>query len=275
MVVENPTFSIADATNHFNKSAKKIYVTLRKYKYHPYKILPVQQLSENQKNHREGFCRRMLELKMNDNDIFKKILWSDEASFNTAGLFNRKNSHIWASANPHGYKEIKFQGRRSVSVWCGILNDKVIGPMFYQGSLSGERYLNFLGNDIENLLENLPLRQYNELIWHQDGAPPHNVFPVRDFLNNRYPLWIGKNGGIEWPANSPDLTPLDAFLWGYLKADVYKERSRTLEDLKIRITNAINTLNQEKSHFIVNSINKLDDDYRKCINNNGGYIEHL
>lgn len=274
MVVENPTFSIADATNYFNKSAKKIYVTLRKYKYHPYKILPVQQLSENQKNRREVFCRQMLELKMND-DLFKKILWSDEASFNTAGLFNRKNSHIWASVNPHGHREIKFQGRRSVSVWCGILNDKVIGPIFYQGSLSGERYLNFLGNDIENLLDNLPLRQYNELIWHQDGAPLHNVVPVRNFLNNRYPLWIGKNGGIEWPANSPDLTPLDAFLWGYLKAEVYKERSRTLEDLIIKITNAINTLNQEKSHFIVNSINKLDDDYRKCINNNGGYIEHL
>jgi len=275
LVVENPTFSIADAAKHFNKSSKKIDVTLRKYKYHPYKILPVQQLSDNQKVRREVFCRQMFELKLNDNDLFKKILWSDEASFNTAGLFNRKNSHIWASLNPHGHREIQFQGRRSISVWCGILNDKVIGPIFYEGSLSGERYLHFLENDIENLLDYLPLRQYNELIWQQDGAPPHNVVPVRNFLNNRYPLWIGKNGGIEWPANSPDLTPLDSFLWGYLKDEVYKERSRTLEDLNIKITNAINTLNQEKSHFIVNSIDKLNDDYRKCINNNGGHIEHL
>jgi len=33
---------------------------------------------------------------------------------------------------------------------------------------------------------------------------------------------------IEWPPRSPDLTPLDFFLWGYLKQNVFgiKEKNR-------------------------------------------------
>ena len=37
---------------------------------------------------------------------------------------------------------------------------------------------------------------------------------------------------ISWPARSPDLTPCDYFLWGYLKAEVFKHCPRTLQALK-------------------------------------------
>lgn len=33
-------------------------------------------------------------------------------------------------------------------------------------------------------------------------------------------------GDIAWPAHSPDLTPCDYFLWGYLKAELFKRRTR-------------------------------------------------
>jgi len=39
-------------------------------------------------------------------------------------------------------------------------------------------------------------------------------------------------GDVEWPARSPDLSPCDVFLWGYLKEKVLKHRPRSLEDLK-------------------------------------------
>jgi len=35
---------------------------------------------------------------------------------------------------------------------------------------------------------------------------------------------------VEWPPRSPDLSPLDYFLWGHLKR-VYKTKSRKLENL--------------------------------------------
>jgi len=41
----------------------------------------------------------------------------------------------------------------------------------------------------------------------------------------QYPeRWIGRRGAIKWPPRSPDLTPLDYFMWGYLKERVYKTK---------------------------------------------------
>ncbi|UYV83113.1 PLEKHD1 [Cordylochernes scorpioides] len=43
--------------------------------------------------------------------------------------------------------------------------------------------------------------------------------------------WIGRRGPIEFPARSPDLTPLDFFLWGTVKDGVYKRKPRNLDIL--------------------------------------------
>jgi hypothetical protein len=44
-----------------------------------------------------------------------------------------------------------------------------------------------------------------------------------------------KSQHIPWPARSPDLAPCDFFLWGHLKAEVYKHRPHTLDELKTAI----------------------------------------
>jgi hypothetical protein len=53
--------------------------------------------------------------------------------------------------------------------------------------------------------------------WHipgfqHDGAPVHytRTTQAQQVLDRRYPdSWIGRGGPINWPARSPDLTPLD------------------------------------------------------------------
>jgi hypothetical protein len=47
--------------------------------------------------------------------------------------------------------------------------------------------------------------------------------------------WIGRGGPSPWPPPSPDLTPLDFFLWGHIKDVVYRTPPTTLFDLKERI----------------------------------------
>ena len=42
-----------------------------------------------------------------------------------------------------------------------------------------------------------------------------------------------------WPPRSPDLTPPDYFLWGYLKGRVYQNKPRTIDALKANITEEI------------------------------------
>ena len=81
-----------------------------------------------------------------------------------------------------------------------MLGNQIIGPLFYRVSLTGQRYLQFLQNDIEDLLEGLPLPIYNN-IWQQNGAPPHAVREVVVYLNGRYNEWIGRNGTLHWPPN--------------------------------------------------------------------------
>jgi len=43
---------------------------------------------------------------------------------------------------------------------------------------------------------------------------------------------ISLRGDIGWPPRSPDLTPCDLCLWGYLKGKVFEQRPVTLEALK-------------------------------------------
>jgi len=56
---------------------------------------------------------------------------------------------------------------------------------------------------------------------------------------------ISLRGDVEWPARSPDLSPCDVFLWGYLKEKVFKHRPRSREDLKERIQQEIDSIPPE------------------------------
>lgn len=71
-------------------------------------------------------------------------------------------------------------------------------------------YNAFLRNDLPQLLDNNENRQ--ELWFQHDGAPPHFARQARTTLNEIFGnRWIGRDGPVNWPARSPDLTPLDFF----------------------------------------------------------------
>lgn len=77
------------------------------------------------------------------------------------------------------------------------------------------------------------------VFFQQDGASIHFAAVVREYLNFVLPgHWMGRGGPVGWPARSPDLTPPDFFLWGYLKCEVYKNNPNTIEELQANIVNA-------------------------------------
>ena len=112
---------------------------------------------------------------------------------------------------------------------------------FPAGVLNGKMYLDFLENILPELMENVPLRTRLEHFYQQDGAPAHNTNAVTNFLNFTYgDRWVGNRSiARKWPSRSPDLNPLDFFLWGYMKDRVYAEPVLDLEDLKTRIKAAL------------------------------------
>ena len=57
--------------------------------------------------------------------------------------------------------------------------------------------------------------------------------------------WIGRDGPISWPPRSPDVTPLDFFLWGYIKDIVFATKVADLAELKQRILAAFETVTDD------------------------------
>ena len=71
--------------------------------------------------------------------------------------------------------------------------DKIIGPFFYaEKSITALIYLDLLTEYVSPQLE----QQYQpQVIFQQDGAPPHWGLQVRQFLNDTIPeRWIGRDG---------------------------------------------------------------------------------
>ena len=56
---------------------------------------------------------------------------------------------------------------------------------------------------------------------------------------------LGEMGSTPWPPRSPDITPLDSFLWGYVKDKVLSTPVPDIKNLKARITDAFATLTED------------------------------
>jgi hypothetical protein len=67
---------------------------------------------------------------------------------------------------------------------AGIINDHVIGPHFFDGSLTGNKYQQFLDENIPIILEEVNLNTRHIMWFQHDGAPPHYYLCVRQYLDN-------------------------------------------------------------------------------------------
>ena len=76
--------------------------------------------------------------------------------------------------------------------------------------------------------------------------------------------------GRDWPARSPDLNPLDFFLWGYLKSKVYSPLPNNLDELEANIRREVGNLQPD---VIRNAILDIKKRAQMCINARGGHFE--
>ena len=119
--------------------------------------------------------------------------------------------------------ESNFQLRFIVNVWCAVLDYQLIGLFSLEGRLTVEAHLRFLQEELPRLLEDVPLNKRGRMYFRHDGAPPHSSREVRNFLNYLFPgRWIGPGGPHHWPARSPNISPLDYCVWGWMKEVVYR-----------------------------------------------------
>lgn len=215
---ENPCTPLSQIGANLHVAKSVVHRIVKKHKYHPYKVIPVQELFDDDFDRRNEFCERLQNMCNLNNNLVTNIIFSDEATFCLNGSVNRQNCRYWATENPHWMMEVTTQYPQKLNVWCGIVRGRVIGPFFFEQTLTGQVYLDFLQFELVPALLALIPNPLNpdypdeELIFQQDGAPPHYAANVRTFLDETFPnRWIGRRGPIEWPPRSPDLTPMDFF----------------------------------------------------------------
>jgi len=127
-----------------------------------------------------------------------------------------------------------------VNFFCAISNENVYEPFFFEElTVNGMIYLHMLENWLMPQLN----EDSNDYIFQQDGSPAHYHKDVRGYLNRNLPQrWIGSTGQEDdalmcWPIRSPDLTPCDFFLWGFVKDTLFvPPLPANLQDLSNRIT---------------------------------------
>lgn len=109
--------------------------------------------------------------------------------------------------------------------------------------------------------------------FQQDGASSHTAHQTIDLLREKFgESIISRNSPIAWPPRSCDLTPLDFFLWGYVKSQVYGNKPRTLNDLKTNIERVIAGIRGDMLKKVVgNWVHRI----RVCRRSRGGHLNDV
>ncbi|GFV96804.1 uncharacterized protein TNCV_4350171 [Trichonephila clavipes] len=153
-------------------------------------------------------------------NFHKRILFSDEVHFWLNGYVNKQNCRIWSEANPQVYVKTPLHPGK-LTVWCALWAGAVV-----------------------------PTRRRNI---HTARA---TIDLLKDTLGDRL---ISRFGPVNWPPRSCDLTPLDYFLWGYVKSLVYADKPQTLDHLEDNIRRVIADVRPQMLEKVIENLtSRLD-----------------
>lgn len=241
---------------------------------HPYKIQIVQALNGTDYVSRQRFCAEFLDLINQDEDIVNNLWMSDEAHFHLSGYVNKQNFRYWSDVNPRQMHQEPLHSTK-VTVWCAISSSGIIGPYFFEDArgnnvtVTSQRYADMLENFFEPQLARFEVNEGT--FFQQDGATSHTARISMNIVNRLFPNHvISRNGDITWPSRSPDLTPCDFFLWGYLKSKVFQDNPpQTIQALRERIRQEVENI---PLAMLQNVMNSFKTRLEECVRLDGRHL---
>lgn len=237
---------------------------------YPYRVTAIHELLPNDVPQRLNFCEWFLNNFQEENSgAFEKTFFTDEAYFYLSGYVNSQNMRMWNTQNPHVFVERPLHPQK-VGVWAAISSRRIVGPIYFDGTITAERYRIEILTTFINELHDDELR---EGYFQQDGATPHvtreNLNFLSEFFENRV---ISRNTQQIWPPRSCDLTPCDFFLWPFIKNSIYRTPIEDINDLKRRISEKIAEINNSPN-VLVNVSLRVRRNIRRCLEVGGGHIK--
>ena len=181
---------------------------------------------------------------------WKRVIWSDETKISRFGSDGR--SWAWIrdgnDLEEHHVKQTVKHGGGSIMIW-GCMTSK--GPGFMckiEGTMDQHLYKSILEGDLVQTINWYELDS-TKIIFQQDNDPKHRSRTVMDWLNQQ------QFDVLEWPAQSPDLNPIE-HLWANLKRRLnqYDHPPTGMLELWERIEDEWNKIDKETCLKLVESM---------------------
>lgn len=189
-------------------------------------------------------------------------MWSDEKKWNLDGPDGVKSYWHDLRKEPLYFSRRGFGGG-SVMVWAAFTSIGRVKLAFVPKRMNSIHYQFVLRRC---LLPFYRRNRHRQLEFMQDNASIHVSRSTRAWLE-RHNIAM-----LEWPANSPDLNPIEN-LWGILVRRVYAENKQyqSVSELKKAIVKAWQEIDQET---IDNLILSMDNRIFQVINRKGGPTDY-
>ena len=136
---------------------------------------------------------------------WSKVLWSDESKFSRTGSDGRTyiRRRVGEEFHPRCTIGTIKHGGGKVMVWAAFSRNGT-GPITQiKGIMDSVMYRDILANHLEDAADGLPLSVQNCWEFQQDNDPKHTSRLVKSWLKDN------KIRTMEWPAQSPDLNPIE------------------------------------------------------------------
>lgn len=178
---------------------------------------------------------------------WRNILWSDESKMHLRGsdgkLFIRRP--INEELSPKYTKKTTKHGGGGIMVW-GSFSWNGVGPIHWikDYPMTQDIYMDIMQNVM------LPYAEENmPIIWsyQQDNDPKHTAKRTKAWFNSK------KINLMEWPAQSPDLNPIEN-LWKEVKVTIGRKKMKNKEELWQEVRSAWESISVDKCRNLINSM---------------------
>jgi len=278
-VNENPHTSIRQRSSELDISRMSLQRILRKeLLLYPYVISVRHVLTAQDKVRRTGMCRWMMDRMDNHPGWIDNVWFTDEAHFHQNGAVNNHNNIFWGNSLPEETSPRNLRGKKVTAFVAYNARHGLLGPYWFEEdgktvTITGARYREVVTNFTNDLRALLSPRQFQTAWYMQDGAPPHTAHDTITLLKTIFKRRLVALGtDVEWAPHSPDLNPLDFWLWGAAKEAVYRFRPDNLDFLKQRVAEYLRQIPPE-------TFRKVRDNFkirvRACLRRQGRHIENI